>query len=93
MLALQIYEDGLCSCGQPLILAHDEQNEGWYDVHKPQCQSCAAQELATRGTSNDPYVPAPGEKVFTSFDAKAKAEAMARRATASPVGDPHRSAE
>lgn len=74
-----MYEDGLCSCGHPLVLAHDQDNDGWYDVHKPQCQSCAASERATTGNGNDQYEPAPGEKVFTIFNAEGKAAAVARR--------------
>lgn len=66
-LALTIYEDGLCSCGQPLILAHHPDNDGWYDSHKTQCHSCAARERATQGNGKDHYVPAPGEKVYTLY--------------------------
>jgi hypothetical protein len=80
MLALTIYEEGLCSCGHPLILSHDELSEGWYNVLKPTCQSCAAQERATTGNKGNPYVPSPGEKVYTIFDAEGKAAAEARRA-------------
>lgn len=66
-LALTIYEDGLCSCGQPVVLAHHEDNDGWYDAHKRQCHSCAAQERATSGPGSDPYVPQPGEKLWTTY--------------------------
>ena len=87
MLALEVYEDGLCSCGQPTILSHGDENDGWYEAHKIQCQSCATQERATSGSSGNPYVPEPGEKVYTSFDAKGKAEALARRAP-QPLSEP-----
>jgi hypothetical protein len=66
-LALTIYEDGLCSCGHPLILAHHPDNDGWYEADKTQCHSCAARERATQGTSNERYVPAPGEKLQTRY--------------------------
>lgn len=66
-LALTLYEGGLCGCGQPLVLAHHKDNDGWYDAHKRQCHSCAAQERATKGNGNDPYVPMDGEKVFTVY--------------------------
>jgi hypothetical protein len=66
-LALTIYEGGLCSCGQPMVLAHHEQNDGWYDPVKTQCHSCAARERATQGNGKDPYKPAPGEKVSTTY--------------------------
>lgn len=87
MLALEIYEDGLCSCGQPLVVAHDPDNDGWYESHKVQCQSCAAQERATTGSGGDSYVPTPGEKIFTSFDSAGKAAALARRAP-QPLSEP-----
>lgn len=67
-LALTIYEDGLCGCGQPITLAHHPDNDGWYEAHKIQCHSCASRENATKGTGKDPYKPMPGEKVYTSYD-------------------------
>jgi hypothetical protein len=82
MLALEVYEDGLCGCGHPLVVAHDPDNEGWYEVHKPQCQACASQERATTGTGGNPYVPTPGEKVYTALDVEGKAAALARRSSA-----------
>ena len=66
-LALTIYEDGLCGCGQPMALAHHQDNDGWYDAKKTQCHSCAKRESATQGNGKDPYKPAPGEKVFTVY--------------------------
>ena len=66
-LALTIYEDGLCSCGQPLAVAHHPDNDGWYDAHKTQCHSCAARERETKGTPQSPYKPQPGEKVYTVY--------------------------
>lgn len=87
MLALEVYEDGLCSCGHPTILSHDDDNDGWYEAHKVQCQSCAEQERSTSSTGKDPYIPSPGEKVYTTLDTQAKAEAMARRAP-QPLSEP-----
>ena len=66
-LALTIYEDGLCSCGQPTVLAHHEQNDGWYDAAKVQCHSCAAREHATRANGSEPYQPMPGERLYTRY--------------------------
>ena len=66
-LALTIYEDGLCSCGAPVVLAHHPDNDGWYDAHKTQCHRCAAQERAVRGNGKDPYEPVPGEKVYATY--------------------------
>lgn len=66
-LALTIYEDGLCSCGQPMAVAHHEDNDGWYDAKKTQCHSCAKREAATQGNGKDPYKPVPGEKVYTVY--------------------------
>lgn len=67
MLALTIYEDGLCSCGQPTIIAHHEDNDGWYDAKKKQCHSCAKKEAATQPNGKEPYQPMPGEKLFTVY--------------------------
>lgn len=66
-LALTIYEDGLCSCGQPMAVAHHPDNDGWYDPKTTQCHSCAARERATQGTGSTPYKPQPGEKVYTLY--------------------------
>lgn len=67
MLALTIYEEGLCSCGQPLVLAHHPDNDGWYEAHKKQCHSCAARERSTQAKGTEPYKPQAGEKVFTLY--------------------------
>lgn len=67
MLALTIYEEGLCSCGQPTIISHHEDNDGWYDAKKKQCHSCAKREAATKGNGKEPYEPMPGEKVYTIY--------------------------
>jgi hypothetical protein len=66
-LALTLYESGLCNCGQPTILAHHQDNDGWYEANKVQCHSCAARERATQGTSQEAYVPQPGERVSTTY--------------------------
>lgn len=78
-LALTIYEDGLCSCGQPTVVAHHVDNDGWYEAQKVQCYSCASRELATANSGSEPYTPDPGEKVYAVLDTKGKAEAAARR--------------
>jgi hypothetical protein len=66
-LALTIYEDGLCACGQPMAVAHHPDNDGWYDAKKVQCNSCAKRENATSGDGTNPYKAAPGEKVYTIY--------------------------
>lgn len=67
MLALTIYEDGLCQCGQPVSIAHHPDNDGWYDAKKSFCNSCAARERATSGSGSETYKPEPGENVFTKY--------------------------
>lgn len=62
-LALTIYEDGLCSCGQPMAIAHHPDNDGWYDARKVQCKSCAKRESANTGQQT----PEPGEKIYTVY--------------------------
>lgn len=66
-MALTIYEGGLCSCGHPLVIAHHEQNDGWYDAKLVQCHACAARERKTQGNGKEPHVPMPGEKVSTIY--------------------------
>jgi hypothetical protein len=66
MLALTIYEDGLCKCGQPVILAHHEDNDGWYTAHATQCHSCAARERASKPTKG--AEPTPGQQWYTTYD-------------------------
>lgn len=62
-LALTIYEDGLCVCGQPMAVAHHPDNDGWYDAKKIQCHSCAKREAASAGKAD----PVPGEKTYTIY--------------------------
>lgn len=50
-----------------MILAHHEDNDGWYKANKTQCHSCAARERATAPNGNEPYVPEAGEKISTEF--------------------------
>lgn len=83
MLALTTYEAGLCACGQPVVLAHHEANDGWYEAHKTQCHSCAARERATQPGGNSPYVPQPGEKVYTTYARPADKPLPERGATTS----------
>jgi len=57
----------LCSCGQPAVLAHHPDNDGWYEAEKVQCNSCAARERATSAGAGQQYQPDPGEKVYTKY--------------------------
>ncbi|MDR4533209.1 hypothetical protein [Glutamicibacter sp. PS] len=67
-LALTVYEDGLCSCGHPVELAHHPDNDGWYEAHQKICHACAARERATKGTEKNPHRAEPGERVYTTYD-------------------------
>lgn len=42
-----------CGCGQPRKLAHDEDTEGWWEVHEVQCQARKALEDARPEKSED----------------------------------------
>lgn len=51
LLAFSLYEESLCSCGEPRNLAHHPDNEGWYTIdNDPEegsavvCNACAAIE-------------------------------------------------
>lgn len=42
MLALQLYEDGLCSgCGQPKDRAWHPDMDGWYEAYTYECNACS----------------------------------------------------
>lgn len=62
-----MYEDGLCACGQPIVLAHHPDNDGWFEALKVQCHSCGSRENATKGSGKEAYKPEPGEKIYTSY--------------------------
>lgn len=63
-LCLTLYRDGLCSCGKPLIVAHDPANEGWYEAKESVCHACAPTE---RHREEDKK-PTPGAKVYPVYD-------------------------
>lgn len=44
MLALQLYESGLCRCGQPRKRAWHPDMSGYYDEKFYQCHACSAQQ-------------------------------------------------
>lgn len=66
-LTLTIWEDGLCSCGNPTAVAHHPDNDGEYDAEKRQCHACAAVERASNGKQQ----PEPGTK-FTPVYTRTK---------------------
>lgn len=63
-LVLTKWEQGLCSCGQPIAVAHHPDNDGWYDPKVTQCHSCAEME---RHTGSKDYRPDAGEKLSTKY--------------------------
>lgn len=62
-LTLEKYEAGLCSCGNPTIIAHHPDNDGWYDVTARQCHACAEIERASDAKKK----PEPGTKVTATY--------------------------
>ncbi|GAA1453477.1 hypothetical protein ACFP47_09215 [Nesterenkonia lacusekhoensis] len=60
-LVYTLYKDGLCSCGQPIILAHDDENSGWFVAQESVCVACAAVEDHREDKGDDVE---KGAKVF-----------------------------
>ena len=60
ILALQQYEESLCSCGHPRDVAWDERAEGEYERQTAVCQACAT---AQRDGNKDEKPPA-GQKAW-----------------------------
>lgn len=60
-LAYALYKDGLCACGHPAVIAHDDEHDGWI-VAKDDviCHACAALDRKRDGDAK----PAPGQKVY-----------------------------
>lgn len=66
-LALQTYEDSLCSgCGHPRDEAYDDRAEGEYEAVEHVCQACAARERHARENSGKEKAAVPGQKVSVS---------------------------
>ena len=61
-LAYEKWEEGLCSCGQPAVIAHHPDNDGEYDIERVQCHACAALDQANKGRE-----PEPGEKSWAQY--------------------------
>ena len=59
-LALQLFEDGLCSCGHPFRDTSDDLMSEWISIETRICQVCAHIE-SKRETENK---PAAGSKTF-----------------------------
>ncbi len=59
-LAHAIYQDGLCGCGKPVIVAHSEENKGWYETKSSICHACAASESAMKGKDGKRRDAEPG---------------------------------
>ena len=75
-LALTAYKDGLCACGKPLLIAHHEDNDGWYSAKSTVCHACAAMDR--KRDSGDEMQP--GEKAYPSYDRPADKPLPARNA-------------
>lgn len=59
-LSYTMYRDGLCSCGHPVAVAHEDEHDGWFVAKTSVCVACAAVDH-----KRDDDKPAPGEKVYT----------------------------
>lgn len=80
-MAYTIYLDGLCSCGWPMVVCRDPENDGWFELSEKtticQVQAVVDREKRER-QGNDTYQPDPGEilnVVYTREDAAPAAPA------------------
>lgn len=55
-----MYKDGICSCGHPTIIAHDDEHEGWLVPKTAVCHACAALDKERDGEEKTK----PGQKVY-----------------------------
>lgn len=59
-----IYLDGMCSCGWPMMVCRDPENDGWFELPERttvcNVQAVIDREAAER-RSNAAYEPVPGE--------------------------------
>ena len=63
-LAYTLYEDGLCSCGWPIVICQDPENDGWFELpdRTTICQVRAVLDRESKERrGNSSYEPEPGE--------------------------------
>lgn len=59
-LAYSMYKDGLCSCGHPAVIAHDDEHDGWIVAKSDVvCHVCAALEGKREKDNIE-----PGQKIY-----------------------------
>lgn len=76
-MAYTIYLDGMCSCGWPMIICRDPDNNGWFEIPEKvtvcQVQAVIDQEAKERrGNAN--YEPEPGEILNVIYTRGAESE-------------------
>lgn len=59
-----MYLDGICSCGWPMVVCRDPENDGWFELDE-RTTVCQVQAVIDRESkerrSNENYEPEPGE--------------------------------
>lgn len=61
-LVYAFYQDGLCACGKPIIVAHDEAQDGWYETKESTCYACKTTEQEKKEKAE------PGSKTYVVLD-------------------------
>ena len=76
-MAYTIYLDGMCSCGWPMTICRDPENDGWFEI-PDKISVCQVQAVIDRETkdrqSNDNYTPEPGEILNVIYTRGAESE-------------------
>ena len=76
-VAYTIYLDGMCSCGWPMVICRDPDNDGWFEIPE-KVSVCQVQAVIDRETKerrgNDNYQPEPGEILNVIYTRGAESE-------------------
>lgn len=71
-LAYTLYKDGLCACGHPIVITHDDEHDGWYATKTSVCAACAALDRKRDGDDKSE----PGEKAYVVDEREAMPEPL-----------------
>ncbi|MFJ7748716.1 hypothetical protein ACIQXM_02025 [Arthrobacter sp. NPDC097144] len=76
-MAYTIYLDGICSCGWPMVICRDPENDGWFEI-PDKVSVCQVQAVIDRESKdrqgNDNYTPAAGEILNVIYTRGAESE-------------------
>lgn len=76
-MAYTIYLDGMCSCGWPMVICRDSENDGWFELPE-KVSVCQVQAVIDREAKerrgNTNYEPEPGEILNVIYTRGAESE-------------------